>query len=90
MISSCSNDGSPLLLELVGYDTVKTLKGVLANCLGIEEVNQLDLFTVHPRKRLDEDSLTLSEVGMTPNGVLHLRRLTHEEITLKGGWAQTL
>lgn len=59
----------------MSYDTVKTLKGVLANCLELGSATQtgIHLFSAHPRKRLEEDSLTLAEVGMCPNGVLHLR-----------------
>lgn len=81
-VGSSSSVVGPLIIELVGYDTVKTLKGVLENCVQFEgddgdnastQGPRLDLFSVYPRKRLDDDSKTLAEVGLSPNGVLHLR-----------------
>ena len=67
-----------LLLELVDYDTVKTLRGVIRNHLlstaaskSPKEI-QFDMFSSFPRRKLDDDSLTLNDLSLAPNGVVHV------------------
>ena len=73
---------SAFLVELVGYDTVRTLKGILANHLlrvgdsRSAEVGGFAVYAPFPRQRLDRDeSATLGDLGLVPNGVLHLAPL---------------
>lgn len=80
---------SPFLLELVAYDTVKTVRGLLANVVKMEYVKQnrdqslpnnsmmdqdFKLFMGFPRHLLNDDSKSLGDLGLVPNGVLHLVR----------------
>ena len=102
-------DDGPLLLELVSYDTVKTLRGVLANLLKVRQLEkmrrksayksstttsaaataevakqpsspamvkepQFSLYMGIPRHKLTDDSLTLGDLGLAPNGVLHVSK----------------
>ncbi len=85
-------------MELVSYDTIKTVRSVLANVLRMEYVkqnktnqihnknhninnnnnnnkndpDQFNLFMGFPRTRLNDDSKSLGDLGLVPNGVLHL------------------
>ena len=90
---------SPFLLDLVSYDTVKTLRGVLANLIktnriskflkqtqvkpkdgkpvGDEKPTMEPIFQLYfglPKQRLSDDSKTLADLGLSPNGVLHMSR----------------
>ena len=72
---------APFLMELVAYDTIKTVRNLLANVLKSEFIrnNTLDqadfkLFTGFPRRILNDDSKSLGDLGLVPNGVLHLVR----------------
>ena len=89
-------DDAPFLLELVSYDTVKTLRGVLANVLKAQQLEKqrrkstyksqqtevVDVtkepsFTLYfglPKQKLTDDSLTLGDLGLAPNGVLHVSK----------------
>ena len=100
------------MLDLVSYDTVKTLRGLVANVLkaqAIEEKNRssraayksnnslqhfptppdedgksaagdrdhprFGLYTQGvPKVKLTDDSLTLGDLGLCPNGVLHVSK----------------
>jgi hypothetical protein len=71
----------PFLLELVSYDTVKTLRGVISNLLKsqkigkpkmVEKKESFKLFTSFPRKLIDDDSMTLGDLNFLPNGVVHV------------------
>ena len=70
----------PFLLELVSYDTVKTLRGVISNLLKSQKIGKskigdkemFKLFTSFPRKLIDDDSMTLGDLNFLPNGVVHL------------------
>ncbi|TRY63865.1 hypothetical protein TCAL_14348 [Tigriopus californicus] len=73
--------GFPLILELVAYDTVRTLIGLLRNQLQLhrqegEDVDkhaELQMFSSFPRHRLDLDvSMTLGDLGLLPRAVLHV------------------
>ena len=93
-------EDSPFLLDLVSYDTVKTLKGVLGNVI---KTNRISKFIRHtsvkskdvkagggdekptiepmfqlyfgiPKQRLSDESKTLGDLGLSPNGVLHMSR----------------
>lgn len=74
--------GFPLILELVAYDTVRTLIGLLRNQLQLhrqegEDVDdkhaELQMFSSFPRQRLDLDvSMTLGDLGLLPRAVLHV------------------
>ena len=68
----------PFLLELVSYDTVKTLRGVVLNLLrtqklgGKFENDAFRLFSSFPRRLIDDDSMTLADLNFVPNGVIHV------------------
>ena len=68
----------PFLLELVSYDTVKTLRGVVLNLLrtqklgGKFENDGFRLFSSFPRRLIDDDSMTLADLNFVPNGVIHV------------------
>ena len=84
---------SPFLMELVPYDTIKTVRSLLGNVLKNEFIKQnslptavsikesssstnseFKLFTGFPRRMLCDDSKSLGDLGLVPNGVLHLVR----------------
>ena len=71
----------PFLLELVSYDTVKTLRGVISNILKSAKVEifspspDFKLFTSFPRRAIDDDSMTLGDLNFLPNGVIHVNRI---------------
>ena len=92
-------EDSPFLLDLVSYDTVKTLRGVLSNLVktnriskflkqnhvkskdvktgGDEKPTMEPIFQLYfglPKQRLSDDSKTLADLGLSPNGVLHMSR----------------
>ena len=92
-------EDSPFLLDLVSYDTVKTLRGVLSNLVktnriskflkqnhikskdvktgGDEKPTTEPIFQLYfglPKQRLSDDSKTLADLGLSPNGVLHMSR----------------
>ena len=61
-----------LRLNLVAHDTIRTLKGLLAN-YAFKETSDFKLYSPFPRRKLDsEPTLTLDEVGLAPNGVVHV------------------
>ena len=80
----------PFLLDLVEYDTVKTLKGIVYNqllsfgtvgksCSGERANNAgMRMFTAVTangggKRRIDDDeSMALSDLGLAPNGVIHV------------------
>ena len=66
----------PLLLHLVSYDTVKTVRGLIANHLrsaGVAPFKSFELFGSFPRKNLAKNSnQSLAEVGLAPSGVIHV------------------
>ena len=77
----------PFLLELVSYDTVKTLKGVISNLIRTqaksnfpkksENLNlSFKLFTAYPRRPIDDDSMTLGDLNLLPSGVIHIGHTT--------------
>ena len=72
-------------MELVPYDTIKTVRNLLTNVLKNEFVKHhtntatntaiedtFVLFTGFPREVLNDDSKSLGDLGLVPNGVLHL------------------
>ncbi len=69
----------PLLLELVAYDTVRTLRGVLANHLRQRGQHRgaagtalaVEVFAAGGA-RLDDDSAALGDLGLVPTGVVHV------------------
>ena len=90
---------APFLMELVTYDTIKTVRSLLANVLKSEYIKQnrfdasvsslphtapqppttaqtehFKLFMGFPRRLLNDDSKSLGDLGLVPNGVLHLVR----------------
>lgn len=71
----------PFLLELVSYDTVKTLRGVISNILKTQKIESFSpnpdfkLFTSYPRRSIDDDSMTLGDLNFQPNGVIHVTRI---------------
>lgn len=79
---------APFLMELVAYDTIKTVRSLLGNVLKNEFIkhnstslpasssnhNEFKLFTGFPRRSLNDDSKSLGDLGLVPNGVLHLVR----------------
>ena len=77
---------APFLMELVTYDTVKTVRSLLANVLKSEYIKQnrssmsmpnpdhFKLYVGFPRRLLNDDSKSLGDLGFWPNGVLHLVR----------------
>ena len=94
-------EDSPFLLDLLSYDTVKTLRGVLANLIKTNRISKFmkqtyvktskdgktggasekpitepffQLYFGLPKQRLSDDSKTLADLGLTPNGVLHMSR----------------
>lgn len=79
---------APFLMELVAYDTIKTVRSLLGNVLKNEFIkhnstslpasnhNEFKLFTGFPRRLLNDDSKSLGDLGLVPNGVLHLVRTT--------------
>ena len=81
---------TPFLMELVPYDTIKTVRNLLTNVLKNEYIKQnreasnsttaaedaFILFTGFPRHVLNDDSKSLGDLGLVPNGVLHLVRNT--------------
>ena len=91
-------EDSPFLLDLVSYDTVKTLRGVLANVIKTNRISKFmkqttikpkdgkasdekptmepmfQLYFGLPKQRLSDDSKTLADLGLSPNGVLHMSR----------------
>ena len=92
-------EDSPFLLDLVSYDTVKTLRGVLSNLVKTNRISKFlkpthakpkdgktggdekptvepifQLYFGLPKQRLSDDSKTLADLGLSPNGVLHMSR----------------
>ncbi len=68
-----------LLLELVPYDTVRTLRGVLANHFRQQRQQREQCHSTTAVQlfapgggRLEDDSAALAEVGLAPNGVVHV------------------
>lgn len=68
----------PFLLELVSYDTVKTLRGVVQNLVRTQKIGakfekeNMKLFSSFPRRLIDDDSMTLADLNLFPNGVIHV------------------
>ena len=69
---------APFLMELVAYDTIKTVRSLLSNVLRSEFIKlnrdsaDFKLFIGFPRRMLNDDSKSLGDLGLVPNGVLHL------------------
>jgi hypothetical protein len=71
-----------LVLHLVYYDTLKTLRGVLRNeILSLTgALMTFDLFSCCPRRqKLTDDSMTLNDLGLFPNAVVHVQLLRNKE-----------
>ena len=76
---------APFLMELVTYDTVKTVRSLLSNVLKSEYIKQnrckhvndncpspdhFKLYVGFPRRILNDDSKSLGDLGLVPNGVI--------------------
>lgn len=71
-------DSQAFLLTLVSYDTIKTLRGIIFNHLKSEgkvnTISEFNLFVSFPRRKLDrsKDAMTLAELKLIPNSVIHV------------------
>ena len=83
---------APFLMELVTYDTIKTVRSLLSNVLKSEYIKQnrcivndychsststmmpnpdhFKLYVGFPRRVLNDDSKSLGDLGLVPNGVI--------------------